>query len=119
MLSDTALVNTERVLEKRFGVATGTPQILNTAGNHDIYDPAAGRHVRLKWFCVYSDPANTGSCVATLKWKGGSNIYIFPLPAGYGAFMHSSVREGVADEILTLNLSATQTVYVNLDVEEF
>ena len=118
-MSDTALVNTERVLEKRFGVVTGIPIVLGSAGDHTVYQPAAGRHVRLKWFCIYSDPANAASCVATLKWLGGSNIYIVPLPAGLGAFMHSSVREGVADAILTLNLSGAQTVYVNLDVEEF
>lgn len=110
-----------RTLDHRFGVDVGEPLTWNTSGDHDLYDPAPGKRVRLRWLLIYSDPANNAPCLVNVKWSAGSKpgIYRAPFPAGYGAFGKSGVREGDADAKLQINLSADQTVYVNLAVEEF
>jgi hypothetical protein len=115
------VVPVQRTLQSRFGVVTGQPSVLNTSGDHVVYTPASGQRGRLKWISLYSDPDNTQKCVVTVKWEGASGpIYMPPFPAGYGAFMHSSVREGLIDERLIVNLSADQTIYVaGLDQEDF
>jgi hypothetical protein len=113
------VVPIQRTLQSRFGVVTGTPQTLSTSGDHDIYTPATGNRVRLKWLWLSSPEANTASVLATVKWSGATgNIYLVDLGAP-GAFAHGSVREGATDEKVVVNLDGAQTVRVNVDVEEF
>lgn len=115
-MSDTLPI--ERTLTSRFGVSKGTPQTFNTSGDHVVYAPATGYRVRLKWVGLSSPAANTAEVLATLKWHGGLEIYRFGMgnPGGYS---HRTVREGAVNESLDINLSDAQTVYVNVDVEEF
>lgn len=101
----------------RFGVSTGSPQMINTSGLTVLYTPSAGKKIRLKWIALATPDSNSASVIATVT-LGSTNIYMWPLGAP-GAFMHSSVREGGKDELLTITLSDSQDVYVNLDIEEF
>lgn len=101
----------------RFGLALGSPLKITSAGLTTIYTPAAGKKIRLKWLALATPDTNSATVIATITLDG-TDIYMWPLGAP-GAFMHSSVREGGKDGILTITLSAAQEVYVNLDVEEF
>lgn len=101
----------------RFGVSTGSPQKVNTAGLTVLYTPSAGKKIRLRWVALATPDSNTSTVIATITLDG-TDIYMWPLGAP-GAFMHSSVREGGKDGQLTITLSGAQDVYVNLDVEEF
>ena len=105
-------------ITKRFGaVSKGTPQLVNSSGTTTIYTPAVGNRIRLKWFGMASPDTNDGTVIATLA-LGANNIYIWPMGAP-GAFMHSSVREGDYNETLTITLSGSQDVFLNMDIEEF
>lgn len=106
-------------ITKRFGVVSlGLPQKVTAVGLTSIYTPAAGKKIRLKWFAMASPDTNTASVIATVA-LAGVDIYIWPMGAP-GAFMHSSVREGITDGELTITLSeAGQDIYVNMDIEEF
>ena len=95
----------------------GAPVVVNSIGTTTIYTPSAGKSIKLKWFAMASSDTNTATVIATVT-LGDNDIYIWPM-CSPGAFMHSSIREGAPDGILTVTLSAAQTVYVNIDVEEF
>ncbi len=105
------------VLENRFGLALGSPKLVNTAGTTTLYTPASGKRIRLRWLAMATPDTNTATVIATIT-LGGVDIYMWPLPSP-GAFMHSSVREADIDGILTITLTGSQDVYCNIDVEEF
>ncbi len=104
-------------IAKRFGVATGSPVVVQNIGPTTIYTPASGKRIRLKWLAM-ATPDTNGETVIITVTLSDIDIYMWPMPAP-GAFMHSSVREGERDGLLTITLSVPQTVYVNLDIEEF
>jgi hypothetical protein len=101
----------------RFGVSTGSPQKITNSGLTVIYTPSPGKKIRLKWLALATPESNSGAVIATITLDG-IDIYMWPLGVP-GAFMHSSVREGGKNGVLTITLSDAQEVYVNLDVEEF
>lgn len=104
-------------LPKKYGPVQGIPVVITTAGQTTIYTPGAGKRIRLKWLAMATAETNTATVIATVK-IGTTNVYIWPLGAP-GAFMHSSIREGEIDEVLSVTVSQSQDVYVNFDVEEF
>ncbi len=109
----------ESTLAARFGAVTGSPVTVTAAGDTTVYTPAAGMRVRLKWVGLSSPSTNSAPTTATVKWSGATgNVYRWSMGAP-GAFAHGSVREGAVDEALVVNLSEAQSVFVNLDVEEF
>lgn len=109
----------ESTLAARFGVVSGGPSTVSALGDTTVYTPGAGMRVRLKWVGLSSPSTNTAPTTATVKWSGASGeIYRWSMGAP-GAFAHGSVREGAVNESLIVNLSAAQSVFVNLDVEEF
>jgi hypothetical protein len=103
-------------IDKRFGLAVGSPQLVNTIGTTTLYTPASGNRINLKWIAIATPDTNTATVIATIT-LGGVDIYMWPLPAP-GAFMHSSIRMGNIDGILTITLTGAQDVYVNIDIEE-
>ena len=109
------------IISKRFGPASGTSTTINTSGDNTIYTPAAGKSVRLKWIYLQADDGNGSAVTAAVKFAAHTAFYSVKLnPAKVPLFMHSAVREGAADEVLKVNLSAgSLPVLVNIDVEEF
>ena len=102
-------------LVRRFGKAT-TAAATSVAGNSTLYTPSAGLAVRLKWVYL-ATPSSSTDTVATVK-LGATTAYQVPLPAP-GVFMRTSIREGIANAALTIELSAATTVYVNYELEVF
>lgn len=105
-------------LDKRFGVVSGSPVTASASGDTLVYAPAAGKRTRLKWVGLSSPSANSTEVLAIVTWEAGPEIYRWAM-GNPGAFAHSSVREGATNQRLMINLSGAQTVYVNIDVEEF
>lgn len=108
---------TERAILARFGVSSGSPATVAVAGNTTVYTPSSGKRVRLKWIGLSSPSTNTASMLVTIS-LGGTPIYAWDM-GNPGAFAHGTVREGPVDGVLSVNLSDSQTVRVNFDLEEF
>lgn len=96
---------------------SGSPVTISASGATTVYTPSSGKRVRLYWVGLSSPSSNTGTVTATVS-LGGSAIYVWDMGAP-GAFAHKSVREGPADGTITVTLSGSQTVHVNLDLEDF
>lgn len=107
----------DATVTKRFGVSGGSPTTCTTTAATTLYTPASGKSIRLKWLGLSSPDSNSSSTLVTVR-IGSTVIYLWDMGAP-GAFAHGSVREGAADETLTLSMSVAQTVHANIDVEEF
>lgn len=104
-------------ISKRFGPALGSPVLVNTSGTTTIYTPAAGKSIRLKWMTIVTPASNTAEVIVQVVLSG-KLIYWLPFTNPF-AFSHSSVREGMSDGTLDVILSVNQSVYFNIDVQEF
>lgn len=94
----------------------GVPVLVNSTSATPIATPSVGKALRVRWVGFATPDSNSASTVITLT-LGATVIYQWPLGAP-GAFAHTTVRVGAADEVLTATLSAAQPVYVNVDYEE-
>jgi|SRR5579859_859595 len=109
--------STEATVHSRFGVSTGSPSTVSSAGDTTVYTPTTGKSVRLKWIGLSSPSTNTAPTTVKVS-IGATEIYRWSMGAP-GAFAHGVVREGAVNDVVKVNLSAAQTVFVNLDLEEF
>lgn len=90
---------------------------VTSSGSTNVYTPAAGKRVRVKWLGA-ATPENNPSDVVIEFRLGATFIYRWLLGRP-GVFAHGAVREGAVDAPLVAVLDTAGTVYVNLDVEEF
>lgn len=98
---------------------------LSASGDTDIHVPAAGKKIRLYFFGYSAGSSVTGVLVG-LKLEGYNSDAVFDqqylIAAGqpYARNVQAGKRyiEGGVDGKLIANLSASQTVYVNYEVEE-
>lgn len=95
------------------------------SGTTLIASPSVGTNaIRLWWYNLGANPDNGASVVAGLRWTtGGTDFFVTKLSQYGGQIAHSfksgrSYIQGAAGEGLYVNLSATQTVYCNIDYEE-
>lgn len=100
-------------LVKRFGRAEVDGAQVLSSPSTTLYTPASGQAVRLKWIFL-AIPEDGTATIATVKIGTGTR-YIVPL----GVFMRTSIRDGLANEALSVELSPAATVYVNYELEEF
>lgn len=97
----------------------------STSGDNVVYTPSAGKKVRL-FFFGYSAGSSVTGCLVGLKlagYNGGAVFdqqYLSAAGQPYARNIQGGKRyiEGEADGVLTVELSASQTVYVNYEVEE-
>lgn len=95
-----------------------------TSGTTTIVTPSSGKAIRLYWFELSARSTNSAAVVAGLRWTtGGADFFQDDFSQYGGKVSHSykggrSYTQGGADEALVINLSASQTVYVNIDYEE-
>lgn len=95
----------------------GNGVLADTAGDKLLYAPQTGKRLRLRWIYAGTPSSNTADVVVSLRFGSQTPFYVFPLSAP-GVFAHRVVRLGAIGESLIANLSGTQNVYLNLDVEE-
>lgn len=105
------------LVANRFSPSQGEAVTVSASGPTDVYTPASGQRVRLKWVGLSTSENNGAETIVTVK-LGDVECYKWAMGVP-GAFAHGVVREGGVDESLTVVLSNAQTVYVNFDVEEF
>lgn len=105
----------------RIGVTTGVPVTVAGLAAVTLAAPVdVTKRVRLRWIEVaraYSAADSTN--LFTLRWAGGPNIYTHPI--GYmPMFQHAVAREAPSvNQALELIQTVNETLYVNLDWEEF
>lgn len=94
-----------------------------SSGETLILTPTSGKSIRLWWYNIGADPANSAKVVVGLRFgSGGTDFYKTGLSQYGAATAHSfkagkSYYQGGVDEALYINMSAAQTVYVNIDYE--
>lgn len=94
---------------------------VTTSGDTDVYDPAAGKRIRLKWLGFSSSPDMAAATKVTARFGSNAPFYSWWMGAP-GAFAHGFIREGGVDEKLIVNCSVAPgggtPLLVNIDVEE-
>lgn len=95
----------------------GGPTTVSTSGDTALYTPAAGRSARVRWVGLRAASTN-GAPVTVVLSLGGTVIYRWELEPS-DIFSHGFNREGPVNGALSVNLSASQTVYCNVDAEDF
>lgn len=100
----------------RGAAVSGVPATITNTTQTTVYTPTSGKAVRLKWIGLKT-PAGAADTVVTIR-IGATTIYQWPMTA-LDVFSHSTIREGAADAVLSVQCSVASTVYVNIDVEEF
>lgn len=106
------------------GAITPLHLTVNTSGETSVVQPSAGNSIRLWWYNIGADPVNSANVVASLRFgSSGTDFFKAGLSQYGGAAGHSfkagkSYHQGGVDESLYVNLSAAQTVYVNIDYEQ-
>ena len=101
---------------RRFGKADVTGATAVTAST-TLYTPASGNAIRLKWI-AFDQNRGASDTVVTIQ-IGTNDTYKWGLSSP-GAFMRTSVREGAANEALSIVLGTPgPTVYVNYELDEF
>lgn len=99
-----------------FSAAQGTPQIISSSGDTILHTPASGKSIRLRWIGIKAPKTNNGEVIITIKF-GTTVIYSWIL--GYpDIFAHATIRIGAIDESLIINTNNSQTIYVNIDLDE-
>lgn len=100
-----------------------TTTAATASGNNTIYTPASGKFIRL-YFFGYSAGANVTGVLAGLRFGTSGTIfdkqYLVAAGQPYARNIQAGKRyiDGAVDEPLIVNLDATQTVYVNIEIEE-
>lgn len=93
----------------------------SASGDATVHTPASGKSIRLFYLGYSADGANSADVTAYVKFGAGSAIYKQSL-AAKAMFAHTVAArryvQGAVDEALTLNLSAAQTVHVNIEYLE-
>jgi hypothetical protein len=105
---------------------TVTPKAVtcSSSGNNLLLAPASGKAIRIWWYYLGADPANSANVTAALRFATGGTDFFKTSLSQYGAAVSHSFKagqsyyQGAADESLYANLGAAQTVYVNFDYEE-
>ncbi len=106
------------------GAITPKHVTANTTGETTIITPTSGNAIRLWWYNIAADPANTGHVTIGLRFgTGNTDFYKVGLSQYGAATAHSfksgkSFHQGAVDQPLLINLSGNQTTYVNIDYEE-
>lgn len=108
------------------GDRTVTPVTVtaSASGSTLVYQPAAGKSARLLWYHLAGSPSNGASVIASLRWAtGGANFVSVPISQYGSALAHAPgagnrYYQGAVDQGLFVNLSAAQSVTVNIDVED-
>lgn len=79
-----------------------------SSGDSTILTPSAGKALRLFYYMVNGDSANTVGVTATLKFNGGSGITNVSIPPGATLARNIGAGkyyfQGAADQTLVLNL---------------
>lgn len=95
----------------------------SSSGNNTIHTPASGKKIRL-YFFGYSAGSSVTGVLAGLRFAAAGTIfdqqYLVAPGQPYARNIQSGKRyvDGAVDEALVLNLSAAQTVYTNVELEE-
>lgn len=113
---DAAAQQSLDVIETKFTPSDGSPATVSAIGDTTVHTPAIGQRIRLLWVGL-STPESNGAEVLVKVLIGSTELYRWNMGKP-GAFAHSMIREGAINEPLKVNLSASQTVYVNFDLEE-
>lgn len=106
------------------GAITPLHLTVSASGETSIVQPASGKSIRLWWYNIGADPANSANVVASFRFGTGGTDFFKTGLSQYGAASGHSFKagksyyQGGVDESLYVNLSAAQTVYVNIDYEE-
>lgn len=111
---------TEVTVGRRFAPGMRTTRALEVsgAGNNLLVDPSPGKKVRLYWLGLATSQDNASATLAVARFVGAADdLYRWPM-GNPGAFMHWEPVDGPVDADLVLNLSAAQSVQVNLTYEE-
>lgn len=95
---------------------------VNTAGDNTVYTPAAGKAVKLLWYSYTSDAGN-GSATKVILKAGTTAIDTQSLSASQ-PFAHTigggrGFYDAGTNTAIVVNLSANNTVYVNLEWLEY
>ncbi len=96
-----------------------------TSGDSVVYTPASGKAIRL-YFFGYSAGGNVSGCLTGLKlagYNGGAvfdNQHLSTEGQPYARNIQGGKRyiQGSVNGALAVNLSVSQTVYVNYELEE-
>jgi hypothetical protein len=94
----------------------------SSSGNNTIHTPSSGKKVRLFYF-DYSAGSDVAGVLVGIKFGSNAvfdNQYLIApgQPFARNIKAGNSYVEGAVDEPLIVNLSAAQTVYVNVELEE-
>lgn len=95
----------------------------SSSGTNTIHTPAAGKKVRLYYLGYSAGATVTGVLVGMRFTAGGTdfdNQYLVTPGQPFGRNIQAGKRyiDGGTNEALVVNLSAAQTVYVNIEIEE-
>lgn len=95
----------------------------SSSGNNTIHTPAAGKKIRL-YFFGYSAGSDVTGVLCALKFGTAGTVfdrqYLSAAGQPYARNIQAGKRyvDGAVDEVLVLNLSAAQTIYTNVELEE-
>lgn len=95
----------------------------SASGPNTIHTPAAGKKVRL-YYLGYSAGATVSGVLVGMRFTAGGadfdNQYLISPGQPFGRNIQAGKRyiDGGTDELLVVNLSAAQTVYCNVELEE-
>lgn len=95
----------------------------SASGNNTILTPPAGKKVRLYYFSLSADGANTADVVAFLRFAAagtGKHKVSLAAKAIFARNIGGGKRyiEGAVNEALIVNLSAAQSVHVSIEYDE-
>ncbi len=94
---------------------------VSSSGDTVFHTPASGKSLRLYYLGYSADGANSADVTVYVKFGSGSAIYKQSL-AAKAMFAHTIAAnryvQGGVNQALSVNLSAAQTVHVNVEYEE-
>lgn len=103
----------DATLSGRFGGGKSAyAAVISTSGDTTVITPAAGKRVRVYWVSFIPNSDNTAANLVTVKFAGGTSMYV-----GY-AMAHWEEFTGTTNQAVVVNLSNTQPVAVTIHFQE-
>lgn len=100
---------------------TKASSVATASGDLTLVTPPAGQRIRLFFFGYSASPSNSSSVLVTLRFGSNTafdNQYLSPSQP-YARNIGAGRRyiQGAVNEALVVNLSASQTVYCNIEYD--